>query len=531
MLKLYDTLAGKLVDFSPRKKGRISIYACGPTVYDVPHLGHARTAITYDVITRYLEWLGEKVTLVVNITDIDDKIIACARETDTTEPELAEKYLDVYLRLMERLNIRPPDFQPRATEYIDQMQEFIARLMDKGAAYLIEGLGIYFDVSAFPEYGSLVHRTSDELAESGQGRIEAEGQKKNQLDFALWKVAKEGEPSWEWKSGGGADSLPPLPAGRPGWHIECVAMSLGELGEGFDIHGGGSDLIFPHHENERAEALAGGAEFARYWVHSGMVNVAGQKMAKSEGNFITLEKQLDEVESRAFRLAVLQTHYRSEMEISETTLKAATAGLERLQDFTISSAIKGVVAAKKPAGADREKFIEHMNNDFATPSALGMIFDLATKGAKALEDISKESLKTAAECLAGVLEFSAALGLDLPAPVLVSSPRNIESKASPKDKQTQEGKQGERGKRKEKEKTRKARKTEKVKKAQTRKTQTKTRGNSYALEPEVQEMISQRNLARENRDFQKSDEIRDSLAAEGISVRDTPKGSYYFLNS
>lgn len=463
MLKLYDTLQAKVVDFEPREEGKISIYACGPTVYDVPHLGHARTAITYDVITRYLEWLGNKVTLISNVTDIDDKIIERAKEEGVSEPELAQKYFDIYNQQMKRLNIRPPDKQPRATEYVSDptkskkgMVSFIADLMDKGVAYVIEGIGVYFDITKYGDYGHLVHRSPQDLEESGQGRIQIEENKRNPLDFALWKAAKEGEPVWE----------SPWMPGRPGWHIECVTMALGELGQDFDIHGGGTDLIFPHHENERAEACAAEQKFARYWVHSGMVNINGEKMAKSLKNFINLDVQLAAIGATVFRLTLLQTHYRSILELTDESIQAASTGLKRILEFLRKAACNGIKLAKCPDSADMTAFKDAMDNDFATPTAIGLIFDLVREGNKALDENNTQRVET---CLAALAEINTALGLSIDVVAFMKESAIVESGSV-----------------------------------------------------DIEKLKSEREKAREACDYQKSDELRDQLLKDGIQVQDHP---------
>ena len=317
-MKLFDTLESSIVEFVPRTEGEVSIYACGPTVYDHPHLGHARQSMTYDIIRRYLEWTGLTVHHVANITDIDDKIIGRARDEGSTEPELATYWTEVYDGVMDDLNILRPQDRPKATEYVAEMIDLIQVLIDNGSAYANES-GVYLRVRSVEDYGALVHRTPDELAEGAGARVEVDDTKEDPLDFALWKAAKPGEPTWD----------SPWGPGRPGWHIECAAMSLGILGDGFDIHGGGNDLVFPHHTNERAEALAAGRTFARYWVHNAMINIGGEKMSKSLNNFTTVRDLLDEdpLNSRALRLVLLQTHYRKNLEINSEVMKVARLSL------------------------------------------------------------------------------------------------------------------------------------------------------------------------------------------------------------
>src|SRR5664279_3845827 len=320
MLRIHDTMAAREVDFVPRAPGRASMYVCGPTVYDVPHIGHGRTAVVFDVIQRYLEWSGLAVTYVSNVTNVEDKIIARAAREGASEREVADRYEAEYWLQLERLGVRAPGEVPRATEFIDQMIELIAELVDRGHAYAIEGEGVYFQVDSYPGYGELSHRKLEDLLDNAGARVEVDEQKRSPVDFALWKAAKPGEPDWP----------SPWGPGRPGWHIECSAMSLEILGEGFDIHGGGDDLVFPHHENERAQAIGAGHDFARYWIHSGMVMVGREKMSKSLGNFTNLADALDRHGPRGFRLLALQTHYRRQLEMGDKELSDAAKAVDRL---------------------------------------------------------------------------------------------------------------------------------------------------------------------------------------------------------
>jgi cysteinyl-tRNA synthetase len=396
VLRIHDTLRGEKVPFEPRDPGRVTAYWCGPTVYDAPHLGHARSALAYDVVVRYLRWRGYEVTLASNVTDIDDKIIERAAAGGTTESELARRYEDVYVEQMDRLGVLRPDLRPRATEFVTPMVRVIGELIDAGMAYVIERSGVYFDVSRLEGYGDLVHRHPDDLREGAGARVDVDERKDDPLDFALWKAAKPGEPSWD----------SPWGPGRPGWHIECVAMSLDLLGEGFDIHGGGDDLVFPHHTNERAEALGCGRAFARYWVHNGMVNVEGEKMSKSLGNFTTLADVLDRWDPRALRLLVLQTHYRKTMEIDADTLASATAALERLD------ALARRTAGSEPTGTDPalvEAFREAMDDDFGTAAGLAVVFEGVRRANRALDAGSDDGAALAAT----VVELAGVLGLEL----------------------------------------------------------------------------------------------------------------------
>src|SRR6476620_7601965 len=318
MVRIHDSLARRAVELTTREPGRVSMYVCGPTVYDVPHVGHGRTALVYDVVRRYLEWLGNAVTFVGNVTNVEDKIIARAAAEGTSERELADRYEQAYWDELARLGVRRPDEVPRATEFIEPMVDLIRELVDGGHAYVIEGEGVYFSVGSYARYGELSGRRLDDLLENAGARVEVDEQKRSPVDFALWKAAKPGEPDWE----------SPWGRGRPGWHIECSAMSLSILGDGFDLHGGGDDLVFPHHENEIAQAEGAGHSFARHWLHSGMVTVSGEKMSKSLGNFTTLKDALDAHGPRAFRFLVASTHYRRQMEINDEALRAAKAALD-----------------------------------------------------------------------------------------------------------------------------------------------------------------------------------------------------------
>src|SRR6476646_10662385 len=400
MVRIHDSLARRAVELTTRVPGRVSMYVCGPTVYDVPHVGHGRTALVYDVIRRYLEWHGNVVTFVGNVTNVEDKIIARAAAEGTSERELADRCEQAYWDELARLGVREPDEVPRATEFIEPMVELIGELVDTGHAYVIEGEGVYFSVASYARYGDLSGRRLDDLLENAGARVEVDEQKRSPVDFALWKAAKPGEPDWE----------SPWGRGRPGWHIECSAMSLEILGESFDLHGGGDDLIFPHHENERAQAEAAGHPFARHWIHSGMVEIAGEKMSKSLGNFITLSDALDEYGARAFRLAVLQVHYRSRTELGPVELGAAREAVGRLDALVRRAAGAGIdVTGVEPDSATVASFRAAMDDDFGTPAAVAAIFD-AVKRANVAIDAGDHW--TAAALVSAVQELSGALGLD-----------------------------------------------------------------------------------------------------------------------
>ena len=449
-MRIYDTMSNQIRDLEPKDPGKVSIYACGPTVQDVPHLGHARTALTYDVLKRYLEWAGFEVFLVSNITDIDDKIIKRALDEGISEEQLALKYANIHIDQLQNFGIKDPDKRPRATEFIQQMITIIEELMKNGSAYEIQGSGIYFDTSKFDGYGALVNRSVEELRDSAKARIATDEEKDDPLDFALWKTAKPGEPTWD----------SPWGPGRPGWHIECVAMSLNLLGEGFDIHGGGSDLTFPHHENERVECEAAGYSFARYWMHSGMLNVSGEKMSKSLGNFQTLGDAMDRYGARPLRLAMLQAHYRSLMELSEETMASASGGVERIDAF-----FRRMDAAQITVGiannAMKKRFSEAMDNDLGTPDALAVIFESINEGNALLDSKNYDGAKSS---LATVTELLEVLGLS-----------QIEKDS----------------------------------------------------DEEIDKLIQQREIARQEKNFEEADRIRDHLQSRGIEIEDTPTGALW----
>ena len=464
MLRIHDTMAGHKVDFTPRTPGQVSMYVCGPTVYDVPHLGHGRAALVFDVIRRYLQWRGYSVTYVSNVTDIDDRIIARAAESGSTEPELAERFTEAYWAELDRLGVARPDEVPHATSFVDRMQELIGELVERGAAYVIEGEGVYFSVDGFPGYGELSHRRAEDLVEGAGARVAVEERKRSPLDFALWKAAKPGEP--RWKS--------PWGPGRPGWHIECAAMSLEILGEGFDLHGGGDDLVFPHHENERAEAEAAGHRFARYWLHNAMVNVGGEKMSKSLGNFTNLSDAIDAVGPRAFRLAVLRAHYRTQIELGRDALDDASRAIERLDALA-----RRAVAIQRSDARDEpliEQFRTAMDDDFATHRALAAIFDGVTEANQAVD----AGDTTRASVLLGTLpELLDVLGI--PPQVYAQGEAGIKVIAA-----------GE--------------------------------GEVSDDEGEIEAMVRAREQARVARDFTEADRIRDELAERGVKVEDTAQG-------
>ncbi len=370
-LRVYNTLTRKKTDFEPIEKGKVRMYVCGPTVYDSAHVGHAMSALVFDVVRRYLLFRGYDVQYVMNFTDVDDKIIDRAKRLGVDPIELAEKYIEEFRKNLKDLNVLPATEHPRATEEISQIIEMVSRLLEKNAAYEVDG-DVFFRVEKAENYGKLSGRRLEEM--NAGSRIRVDERKENPMDFAVWKSAKQGEPAWD----------SPWGPGRPGWHIECSAMNLDHLGQQIDIHGGGNDLIFPHHENEIAQTEAiTGKPFARYWMHNGMLQLKGEKMSKSTGNLITINEFVEDHPGDVMRLIVLSSHYRSPLTFNSEVIEANQRALDRL------------LSAKRPAtpGAEgapqeqldalsqqeqatREAFIDSMNEDFNTAGALAAIFDL-----------------------------------------------------------------------------------------------------------------------------------------------------------
>lgn len=360
MIKINDK------EFRPLEKGKVKMYVCGPTVYDVAHLGHGRSAVAFDVIRKYFEYKSFNVTYVSNYTDVDDKMINRAREEGITVKELALKIIPEVEKDYLALGIKKPDIQPRATEYIEAIIDLIKKLEAKGFTYLLDD-GVYYDVSKFPEYGDFSGQTLADL--QAGARVEVDERKKNPYDFALWKLKKEDdEPSWP----------SPWGEGRPGWHIECSAMTWKTLGEKFDIHGGGLDLKFPHHECEVAQSLAafGPGSFAQYWMHNGFIQINNEKMSKSLGNFFTLKEIFEKYDPRVVRFMFLQTHYRNPINFSDQLLEQAKGGLQRLHDFVRGLSSNSDGGKSVDADSEFKKFEEYMDNDFDTAGALGVLFEL-----------------------------------------------------------------------------------------------------------------------------------------------------------
>ena len=460
-LRIYNTATRRKEDFIPREPGKVALYVCGPTVYNYIHIGNARTFLSFDAIRRYLRWRGFEVTFVQNITDIDDKIINRAAEEGKTAAEVAAFYTKAFIDEMHALGVEDPTIRPRATESIADMIALIGRLIERGHAYESAG-DVYFAVRSYAGYGQLSGRDIDEL-QSG-ARIEVDPRKRDPLDFTLWKAAKPGEPQWD----------SPWGPGRPGWHTECSAMSERDLGLPVDIHGGGGDLIFPHHENERAQAEAAtGTTFVNYWMHGGMLNVNEEKMSKSLGNFLLLHDVLQHYEPAVLRLLMLQTHYRSPLDFSDARLDEAKAALERLRGFVSGLAWRaGPESASVESAATqtaRTKFSAEMDDDFNTAGALAAIFELMRATNVWLDTHQAELTDEERAQLAGVAqtmtELLGVLGIELAA--------------------------GEGG---------------------------------AAADEQAHRLLEQRTEARASKDWARADALRDELDALGYGIEDTPQG-------
>ncbi len=405
-IQIYNTLTRQKEPFETLQPGQVRLYVCGPTVYSKAHIGHAMSILVFDIIRRYLEYRGYKVEHVVNYTDVDDKIIARANQEGIDPFALAERYAREFDEHLQQLNVLPPSIKPRATQSIPKMLEVIQTLVDKGYAYAAGG-DVYFRVSRDEDYGKLSRRRLEDM-QSGY-RIEVGEQKEHPMDFALWKAAKPGEPAWD----------SPWGAGRPGWHIECSAMNLSHLGEQIDIHGGGNDLIFPHHENEIAQTESfTGKPFARYWVHNGMLQLSGEKMSKSLGNLITIEQFLTQNDADVLRLMVLNSSYRNPLTYNDDVVMQTRRALERMrlalspaQANQQPAAPEAAVALKTVVEMTRKGFIEAMDDDFNSAGALGHLFELVRAINLARDSGVDASALTAAQ--AALRELTGVLGLRL----------------------------------------------------------------------------------------------------------------------
>lgn len=454
MLKIFNTLKREKEIFTPIHPNQVGMYVCGVTVYDLCHIGHGRTFVSFDVIARYLRYLGYHLIYVRNITDVDDKIIKRALENHETCEHLVDRMVAEMYKDFDALNIQRPDFEPRATHHIPEIIALVQRLIDNGHAYVAQNGDVMFDVDSFPEYGKLSRQDLSQL--QAGARVEINDIKKNPMDFVLWKMSKENEPSWQ----------SPWGAGRPGWHIECSAMNCKQLGEHFDIHGGGSDLMFPHHENEIAQSCcAHGGAYVNYWLHSGMIMVDKEKMSKSLGNFFTIRDVLQHYDAESVRYFLLTAHYRSQLNYSEENLKLAHSALERLY-----TALRGTDANAKAAGGEQfvEAFKAAMDDDFNTPGALSVLFDMARE----LNKLKAEQNPQTDAFAARLRELAEVLGL------LYQDPETFLQAGIDDD-------------------------------------ETKT----------IEALIAQRNQARANKDWAAADAARDKLTAMGVVIEDGANGT------
>ncbi|MDH4100882.1 MAG: cysteine--tRNA ligase [Nitrospirota bacterium] len=487
MLKLYNTMTGKKEVFEPLEPGKVKMYVCGVTVYDDCHIGHARSTVVFDVVRRYLDYAGYDVKFVRNFTDVDDKIINRANKEGISSQDLAERYIVEFYRDMDRLGIKRADVEPKATEHIDKMLEIIDGLVKNGSAYAVDG-DVYFKVSSFADYGKLSRRNMDELLAGA--RVEVDERKKDPLDFALWKASKPGEPAWD----------SPWGPGRPGWHIECSAMSFCHLGETFDIHGGGRDLVFPHHENEIAQSECySGKRFVKYWMHNGFVNIDSEKMSKSLGNFFSIKEVLKHYDAEVVRLFLLSTHYRSPIDYSDKNLRDSKSGLDRF--YTMMEGLKRFGAVDSPTeqtffegeAAELKKavdtfhanFREVMDDDFNTAGALGCVFELVREVNRYLhdEEFRDQAGAEAAMTLAGkaFADVGAVLGIFLRDPA-----EWFKSRAISTDEQ-----------------------------------------GDLPNEETILRLIDLRVRARQGRDWAEADRIRKELDAVGVVLEDRPDGTIW----
>lgn len=479
-IKVFNTMAGKKEDFVPLKEGEVRMYVCGVTVYDMCHIGHARAYIAFDVIVRYLRHKGYKVTYVRNFTDVDDKIIKRANELGVATSEITEKYINEFYTDMMALNVMKADIEPRVTEHIGEIIEMIQRIIENGYAY-VSGGDVYFSVESFPGYGKLSGRSLDDM--KAGARVEVNEQKRHPMDFALWKESKAGEPFWD----------SPWGKGRPGWHIECSAMSTKYLGPTFDIHGGGKDLIFPHHENEIAQSEAANkVPFVRYWLHNGFVNINEEKMSKSLGNFFTIREVISQYYPEALRYFMLGTHYRSPINYSIDGIIEAERRVEyyytTLRDIDLitgnfSAPVKDPLS-KEEIDKNLDDFYEAMDDDFNTARALAGLSNLLrlsnefiSKKGQIQKDVLRSTLIYLRE---KIMTMAGVLGI--------------------MDKEPQ--------------------------KALKDITLMKAKRFGINIE-EVQRLIEERAAARKEKNFAKADEIRERLLKEGIALMDTPQGTVW----
>jgi cysteinyl-tRNA synthetase len=484
-LQIYDTRMGKKVPFAPLQDNHVRMYACGITAYDYCHLGHARSALVFDMIVSYLHHLGYKVTFVRNFTDIDDKIINRAKEQNTTCQELSQRFINEFYKDMDALGVAPPDVEPKATEHIPEIIDIIKELIKKGIAYQAGG-DVYFEVSKFPKYGSLSRRNLDDL--KAGARISVNEIKKNPMDFALWKGSKPGEPKWE----------SPWGEGRPGWHIECSAMSRKYLGDSFDIHGGGEDLVFPHHENELAQSEgATGQPFANHWIHHAFVTIRDEKMSKSLHNFLTIHEVLERHHPEALRMMVFSTHYRHPLDFSDSTLRDAQNGINRLYNCMAACAElpDGKEGGKAVASKDEidkltsmaHRFEEAMDNDFNTAQGLGCLFDAVKDVNRIRQNLPKKPAKADIDLIhntaADITRLARIMGL------LSQDPQTYLQEC-----------------------------------------QQKHLVAVNMTDEELNSLLQERIEARQNKNWGRADEIRDLLLAKNIELKDGPEGTAWHVS-
>jgi cysteinyl-tRNA synthetase len=484
-LRVYNTLSGSKEEFVPLVPGRVGMYVCGVTVYDHCHIGHARANVVFDMIYRYFRYAGYDVTYVRNYTDIDDKIINRALKEGVHFSAVSERFIVEFDRDMARLGLELPTHQPRATEHVAEIIAIVEALVARGVAYQAGG-DVYYCVEKFPGYLKLSGRNLEEM--QAGARIEVDERKRHPMDFALWKEAKPGEPFWE----------SPWGKGRPGWHIECSAMSMKFLGDTFDIHGGGKDLIFPHHENEIAQSEAAtGRPFVRYWLHNGFVNINAEKMSKSLGNFFTIKEVLEKYDSEVLRFFLLSAHYRSPIDFSDQNLTEAEAGMERIYkglagiDQVLAAEMGAVTEDARVSEAEAElrdksasflaRFREAMDDDFNTALAIGNLFDLIRSVNRVLADGGGSRMRNRepfATARSGIATLAAVLG------VFTSEPA-----------------------------------------AYLERIKGRKMAELAVSAEEIGRLIEERSAARKARDFKRSDEIRDGLLAQGIELLDGPQGT------
>lgn len=456
MLKIYNSLTHQKEEFKPIVANKVGMYVCGVTIYDLCHIGHGRTFVSFDMVSRYLRYLGYDLTLVRNITDIDDKIIKRANENKESCESLTERLIIDMYKDFDALNIARPDIEPRATKFIDEIIALVKTLVEKGYAYVADNGDVMFEVKKYAEYGKLSRQDLEQL--QAGARVDVEVSKRSPMDFVLWKMSKPGEPTWE----------SPWGAGRPGWHIECSAMNSSILGDHFDIHGGGSDLIFPHHENEVAQSCcAHNGEYVNTWMHSGMVMINKEKMSKSLGNFFTIRDVLKHYDGETIRYFLLSGHYRSQLNYSEENLNQARSALERLY-----TALRGLDESTEAKGGEEftARFKAAMDDDFNTPEAYSVLFDMVRE----INRLKNEDMEKANQLGARMRELADVLGL------LTQSPEAyLQGSANADDEEV----------------------------------------------TKIEALIKARNDARAAKDWAAADEARDALTAMGVILEDGANGT------